>query len=338
MTALHLSLRQLQVFTAVARSGSTTAASEAIALSQSATSSALKELERLLGLPLFDRIGNRLQLNENGRSLLPRALAVLDGAADVQALAQRRDVQAQALRIGASTTLGSYVLPDLLARFYAQQQAAAAPSWASRLRIANTAQICRAVARFELDIGLIEGPCHEPELEVQPWLADELLIVAAPTHALLALQAEPGARLPLKQLREQLWLLREPGAGTREAADQWLLPQLRGYRRSVELNSSEAIKRLAVAGLGLACLSRWVLADALAAGQLLQLNTPLPACSRPCYWVMHRAKQSTPALQAFIALLAQALDATRAQAPAQSSVKPSALAASRSRGKARAKL
>lgn len=332
MSALHLSLRQLQVFTAVARSGSTTAASEAIALSQSATSSALKELERLLGQPLFDRVGKRLQLNENGRSLLPRALAVLDGAADVQALARRRDVQAQALRIGASTTLGSYVLPDLLARFYAQQQAAAAPSWASRLSIANTAQICRAVACFELDIGLIEGPCHEPGLLVQPWLRDELLIVAAPSHALLA---EPGRPVSLALLREQLWLLREPGAGTREATDQWLLPQLRAYQRSVELNSSEAIKRLAVAGLGLACLSRWVLADALAAGQLQVLDTPLPARSRPCYWVLHRAKQSTPALQAFIALLGEA---AAAKPRAQSGGRPASAAASRSRRKASAKL
>ncbi|RQO55958.1 LysR family transcriptional regulator [Paucibacter sp. KBW04] len=333
MTALHLSLRQLQVFTAVARSGSTTAAAEAIALSQSATSSALTELERLLGLPLFDRVGKRLQLNENGRSLLPRALAVLDGAADVQALAQRSDVQAQALRIGASTTLGSYVLPDLLARFYAQQQVAAAPSWASRLSIANTAQICRAVAQFELDIGLIEGPCHEPGLAVQPWLSDELLIVAAPSHALLA---KPGAPAPsLRLLREQLWLLREPGAGTREATDQWLLPQLHAYQRSVELNSSEAIKRLAVAGLGLACLSRWVLTDALAAGQLQVLNTPLPACSRPCYWVVHRAKQSTPALQAFIALLGEAAAATPR---AQSSTRPSSAAAARSKRKAKSNL
>ncbi|MBB4843265.1 DNA-binding transcriptional LysR family regulator [Paucibacter oligotrophus] len=331
MTALHLSLRQLQVFTAVARSGSTTAASEAIALSQSATSSALKQLERLLGQPLFDRVGKRLQLNENGRSLLPRALALLDGAADVQALARRRDVQAQALRIGASTTLGSYVLPDLLARFYAQQQAAAAPSWASRLSIANTAQICRAVARFELDIGLIEGPCHEPDLAVQPWLRDELLIVAAPSHALLA---EPRRPPSLQQLREQLWLLREPGAGTREATDQWLLPQLHAYQRSVELNSSEAIKRLAVAGLGLACLSRWVLADALAAGQLQVLATPLPARSRPCYWVRHRGKQSTPALQAFIALLGEA---AAGKAGAQSGRKPASAAASSSRRKASAK-
>ncbi|MDR3418107.1 MAG: LysR family transcriptional regulator [Nevskia sp.] len=81
MNPLHLSLRQLQIFRAVAQTGNTGAAARLVHLSQSAVSAALNELERALELRLFDRVGKRLLLNDNGRALLPRALAVLDGAA-----------------------------------------------------------------------------------------------------------------------------------------------------------------------------------------------------------------------------------------------------------------
>ena len=165
MDVLRLTLRQLQIFVAVARCGSTTAASEQISLSQSATSSAVNELERLLSLRLFDRTGKRLLLNDNGRALLPRALALLDGAAGVEQMAHDSSAQAQSLRIGASTTIGNYVLPALLGEFLARQQVDQAFAWQSRVMIGNTAVVAAAVAAFELDIGLIEGPCHEATLE-----------------------------------------------------------------------------------------------------------------------------------------------------------------------------
>ncbi|MEC5213066.1 DNA-binding transcriptional LysR family regulator [Polaromonas sp. CG_9.5] len=157
MDVLRLTLRQLQIFAAVARSGSTTAASADIALSQSATSSAVNELERLLSLRLFDRAGKRLLLNDNGRALLPRALALLDGAADIEHMARDASAQTQSLRIGASTTIGNYVLPALLGQFLAASRADSASAWRSRVSIGNTEAICDAVAAFELDIGLIEG-------------------------------------------------------------------------------------------------------------------------------------------------------------------------------------
>ncbi len=170
MDVLRLTLRQLQIFVAVARSGSTTAASAEIALSQSATSSAVNELERLLSLRLFDRAGKRLLLNDNGRALLPRALALLDGAAGIEQMSRDGSAQAQSLRIGASTTIGNYVLPKLLAGFMGAQQPGSAAAWRSKVVIGNTAAICDAVTAFELDVGLIEGPSHQPELVVTPWL------------------------------------------------------------------------------------------------------------------------------------------------------------------------
>jgi DNA-binding transcriptional LysR family regulator len=117
MTGLRLTLRQLQIFRFVAESGSTAAAATTISLSQSATSAAIIELERGLELQLFDRVGKRLQLNDNGRALLPQALALLDGAGWVERWALDREAQIGTLRIGSSTTIGNYLLPGILAGF-----------------------------------------------------------------------------------------------------------------------------------------------------------------------------------------------------------------------------
>jgi DNA-binding transcriptional LysR family regulator len=301
MDVLRLTLRQLQVFAAVARCGSTTAAGAEVALSQSATSSAVNELERLLSMRLFDRVGKRLVLNDNGRALLPRALGLLDGAGAIERLSHDPAAQLQSLRIGASMTLGNYVLPSLLGRFLARHAPPDA-GWQSRVVIGNTSAIARDVAGFDLDIGLIEGPCPEPHLHVAPWLHDELVVVAAAGHPL----ARARGGVSLQALREAMWLLREPGSGTREVTDQALLPQLRAYHRSIELGGPEAIKQAAAEGVGLACLSRWVVRELVASRRLKVLKTPLPRILRQCHLIMHRDKYATLALRAFVALAMEA--------------------------------
>ena len=300
MDLLRLSLRQLQIFVAVAQSGSTSAASEAIALSQSATSAAVNELERMLSLQLFDRTGRRLLLNDNGRALLPRALRMLEDASEIERMARDADQQLQSLRIGASTTLGNHVLPALLARFFGSSPAAA-PHWQSSVAIGNTEDICAQVAAFALDIGLVEGHCHHPQLAAQPWLHDELVLVAAPGGAQGLDPREPTS---LEQLRAAVWLLlRESGSGTRETGDLAILPQLHAYRRVIELGSSEAIQQAAAAGLGIACLSRWVVQDFLREGRLVELITPLPPIQRQCFCVLRRGKQRTAALERLLGQL-----------------------------------
>ena len=299
MDLLHLTLRQLRTFVAVARGGTTMAASATLAMSQSATSASLNELERSLALRLFDRAGRRLALNDNGRALLPRALALLDGAADIERLA-RAGGALQELRIGASTTIGNYLLPTLLARYLNGGQRPDGP-WRSTVSIGNTEAISAALAAFELDVGLIEGRCTQPSLVARPWRRDRLRVVAAPSIAAAAL-ARHGRRVPIGALREFVWLLREPGSGTRQATDELLLPHLRSYRRSIELASSEAIKRAVAEGLGIACLSHSVVADWIDLGRLRQLPTTLPLLTRQCYLVMHRDKLPSAALSRFLEL------------------------------------
>jgi len=301
MRTLRLSLRQLQVFCSVAGTGSTAAAAAAIALSQSATSAALLELERALGLTLFERIGKRLQLNDNGRALLPQARALLDGADSIERWAQDREAQIGRLRIGASTTIGIYLLPAIVAAFRSTLPPAARASLNLQVTIANTETITRQVAAFELDLGLIEGPCHEGELVVRPWLEDELLVVAAPSDPIVTTAAR--GTISLAALRGATWLLRESGSGTREMINQLMTPHLQQMRAGVEFGNSEAIKRATANGIGVSCLSRYVVADFLRSGQLVAPRTRLPRLARRFHLVLHERKQRTRGLDLLLSYL-----------------------------------
>jgi DNA-binding transcriptional LysR family regulator len=301
---LRLNLRQLEVFVATARAGSTRAAADRIARSQSAASAALAELEAALGGQLFDRVGRRLLLNENGRALLPRARALLDQAAELESLFS--GALAAPLHVAASFTIGEYLLPDLVARWTGAQ-----PRSRIRLRIANTSDVVAAVAGFEVDVGFIEGLQTHPDLVVRPWLRDELVIVAAPGHALAGARA-----VTARQLAAATWILREHGSGTRQATDTWLLNHLDRQQVGFELGSTEAIKRLVAAGAGLGCLSRHAVAQALDAGWLVELRTRLPSAERRLALAVHRDKLPGRSTQAFIAYCMQQRPGAAPQAPA----------------------
>ena len=298
MNTLRLTLRQLQIFRVVAESGSTAAAAATIALSQSATSAAINELERVLELQLFDRIGKRLQLNDNGRMLLPQALALLDGAGWIERWALDRESHIGTLRIGASTTIGNYMLPAILAGFRETLPGLARENWQVQVAIANTSVIASGVAAFELDLGLIEGPCHEPDLTVQPWLEDELVVVAAANDPIV-----PRGRhrqISLETLAKATWLLREEGSGTREIINQLLIPYLHHLKPGIQFGNPEAIKRAAASGLGISCLSRFVVEDLLKTGVLVAPPTELPKLTRHFYIVMHEQKKRTRGLDMLI--------------------------------------
>ncbi len=290
---MHLTLRQWQVFVAIADAGTTAAAGAQLALSQSATSAALNELESQLASALFDRIGRRLVLNPQGRALLDPARALLVAAADLERLAGVGQVASGAqrllLRLGASTTIGNYLLPSRVATLLADN-----PQAQVDLRIGNSADVVAAVQRLEVDLGLIEGPCHESGLQVLPWQRDDLVIVAA--------RGTTPARMEIAALAQARWLLREPGSGTREAVEQALLPHLHHFARAMQLGSTEAIKQAAAAGLGLACLSRHAVADLIALGTLVIVDTPLPPMSRQLWVVRHPGKRVPPALWALLGL------------------------------------
>ena len=286
--ATALTLRQLGVFVAVARAGSTRAAAERVARSQSAASSALAELESTLGVKLFDRVGRRLTLNAQGRVLLPRAVGLLEQAAEIGRLFGAADQGA--LRVAASFTVGEYLLPPLIAGWKR-----AHPGIRLRLDIANTRAVLDAVAALEVDVGFIEGARTHPDLDVAHWREDELVVVAAGDHPMA------GRRVDRTWLREAPWILREPGSGTREAADRWLVPGLGRFRIEMELGSNEAVKRAVASGLGVGLLSVHAVAEAVAAGALTRLQTPLPPMRRALAIVTHRERPTGRVLAGFLA-------------------------------------
>jgi len=289
---MRITLRQLAIFTAVADAGSTTAAADRVALSQSATSAALNELESELGARLFDRVGTRLVINDTGRGLLPQARAVLDGAAGIEREFALGGAPSS-LRVGASTTVGNYLLPTLIAAWQRAQRGAHVD-----VEIANTAAIAAAVARMDVDVGLVEGPCHEPDVVAQDWREDELAIVCAPSHPLL--RGDPARRLNVAALRQATWLLREPGSGTREAVEQALQPHLHQLDEGPRFGGTEAIKQAAAEGLGFTCLSLFAVQDPVALGRLVRVRTTLPRLARRLWLLHHRRKRFSRSLAGFV--------------------------------------
>jgi DNA-binding transcriptional LysR family regulator len=275
---LRVGLRQLEVFVATVRAGSTRSAAQRVARSQSAASSAIAELEATLGVALFDRVRRRLVLNENGRALLSKAASLLDQAAELEHLFT--GAHASPLRVAASMTIGEVLLPDLIARWKQSH-----PNSPVHVTVGNTSEVIGAVAAFDVDVGFIEGPQTHPDLTLKPWLTDELVVVAAPAHPLA------GRRLAgAEQLRALRWALRETGSGTREASDRWLLEHLGSIDVGFELGSAEALKRLVASGAAVGCLSRHAVAQALADGSLVELRTRLPPLTRRLAIVLHKDK------------------------------------------------
>ncbi len=288
---MHYTLRQIEVFLAVARTENISRAAEHLSLSQSAVSGALSDLEHHFNVKLFDRIGKRLQLNELGRLLWPRAEALLEQAMELeQSLARHADVGR--LEIGATLTIGNYLAVPLMARFMREQ-----PGARVHLEVANTAEVVRKVLNFELDLALIEGEYNHPDLDISPWRDDRLVVFAAADHPLAKKKALSEA-----ELCEAAWILREPGSGTRQAFDRamhGLLPKLNVL---LELQHTEAIKRAVEAQLGIGCISEVALRDAFKRGTLVPLQVPARDFSRAFYFVIHRHKYRSAGMQRWIEL------------------------------------
>lgn len=280
---MKLTLRQLEVFAVIARAENVSKAALTLAMSQSAASSALLELERQFDCPLFDRIGKSLHLNATGRGLLPLAENLLAQARDVEAYLGGSDLGP--LQLGATLTIGNY-LATLIVADYMQQH----PGAPVRLHVANTEAIVGHLLRFECDLGLIEGEIAHRDLVVEPWLADELVVFCAPQHPLAQ-----GSAADTASLARQAWILREPGSGTRSQFDREIGARLGRFDLRLELEHTEAIKRAVESGLGIGCLSRLALREALRRGSLVEVQTPQFDLRRHFYIARHRQRHLSAA-------------------------------------------
>jgi len=286
---------RLSVFLAVARHLSFRRAAAGLHLSQPAVSKHIQHLEAELGLALFERRGNRVALTEAGRMLQDYGQRVTMLTDEVRrALAELQGLQRGALRIGASTTPGLYLLPERLARFRREH-----PSLETQLVITNSADIAHRVAGGELDLGFVGALPEARGLQVRPFAEDEIVLIAPSRHPAARRAAAPAA--VLAALARDTWVMREAGSGTREVALAGLAEQGITPTRTMELSGCEAVKRAVAAGLGVGFVSRHAVGLEVEHGLLRIVDDPSLRFRRLLYLVTRKDARPSPAVLAFTA-------------------------------------
>jgi DNA-binding transcriptional LysR family regulator len=275
----------------VASQGNVSRAAESLALSQSAASTSLSELERQSSCQLFDRAGKRLNLNSLGQQLLPQAIALLEQAREIEALFNGK-TGTGSLAVGATLTVGNYLATLLIGSFMQRY-----PQCQVSLHVQNTANTVQQIAHYELDLGMIEGDCQHPDIEVQSWVDDELVVFCAPEHP-LARRGEAS----MAELCHEAWILREKGSGTRLTFDQAMRHRPAPLNIRLELEHTEAIKRAVESGLGISCISRLALRDAFRRGSLVAVETPELDLIRQFHFIWHKQKYQNAAMSDFLEL------------------------------------
>jgi len=286
---MRFTLKQLQVFLAVANHQNVSVAANELSMSQSATSTALKELEQRFDLPLFDRVGKRLQLNEQGALLRPQAAALISQAQQIETSLIRHSEVGE-LKIGATLTIGNYLAIGIMSAFMQEHPAAQV-----ELTVENTEAIASKVKNFDLDIGLIEGELQSSELEVRYWRNDRLALFCSPDHPFAQKK-----NLSDKDLVTADWIVREEGSGTRQAFDRAMRGLLSETNLRLQLQHTEGIKRAVEAGLGIGCLSELTLKDAFQRGSLVPLQAKQRDWNRKFYFILHKQKFISRSVESWI--------------------------------------
>lgn len=292
-----MTLEQLRIFIAVAEREHVTNAARDLNLTQSATSSAVAALEARYATRLFDRVGRRIALTDAGRLFLVEAKAVLARAAAAElVLADLAGLKVGSLGLAASQTVGNYWLPPFIHAFHAQHAGIAVS-----VTMGNTETVAAQVRDGEANLGFVEGEVDEPTVAVTTVAEDEMVLLAPPDH--------PWGRLgkdtkPL--LATASWILRESGSGTRSTLAAMLRQE--GISETdihigLVLPTNEAVRTAVAAGAGVTVMSRLVAANALAAGNLIAIDYPVPR--RKFFMLRHKERYATAAETEFMRLIGE---------------------------------
>ncbi len=289
-----MNLHQLRIFSTVARLASFSRAAEALHISQPSVSIQVADLERALGVELFEQLGKRIYLTDAGRVIegyAHRILTLVDEAQE--AVGEVTELHRGRLAVGASMTPGTYLLPKVLGQYEARF-----PKIAVTLEIAQTRRIQERLLRNELDVGIVGWVGSPQNFVVQPLLDDELVVLASPRHPLAA-----AGSMRVAALQDHRVILSERGTGTREAIDSALREVEIELAPAMELGSLEAIKEAVAEGLGITILSRLAVTTETAAGRLVIVPLTDLVLKRAFAIVYHRDKRISPAIQVFLDLL-----------------------------------
>lgn len=289
-TALrNVTLRQLRVFSVVARRLSFTAAARELHLTQPAVSMQVRELEATCGMALFEKSGRRVQLTDAGRELAACAAGVADELRQTQErLDALRGLRTGLLKLGAVST-AKYFAPGLLSAF-----SRAHPGITVRLSVGNREETIRQLAAGDTDLVIMGRPPREPDTDAVPFAPHPLVIIAPPSHRLAGKR-----RVALRRLNGESFLIREQGSGTRSAMEELFARHGIDFRAAMEVSSNETIKQAVMAGMGLSLISAHTVGLEVAAGRLVVLDVAgLPIMRR--WFVIHLAgKRLSPIAVAF---------------------------------------
>jgi DNA-binding transcriptional LysR family regulator len=287
---MHITLRQLQVFEAAARLAGYTRASEALHLSQPAVSMQIRQLEEQAGMPLFDQIGKKIRLTDAGRTLYRHAQGILAQVQEAQLeLEELRGVRRGQLNITVAST-ANYFAPRLLATFCQRY-----PGVKVSLDVSNREHILAQLGDSDKDLAIMGQPPDGSNLVAHPFMENPLVVIAAPSHPL----AGDRAILPAR-LAEESFISREPGSGTRMAAERFFDAAGIRLTTAMEMSSNEAIKQAVQAGLGLGVVSIHTLEMERALDRLVILDVQGFPILRHWYVVHRPAKRFSTVAQAFL--------------------------------------
>lgn len=252
---------RLKVFRAVAHHLNFSRAAEELLLTQPAVTQQIKTLEEECGVPLFSRNGGRISLTPSGEALLPYAerLKVLSDEA-MAAVAGASGENAGHLAVGASQTIGQYLLPNLLAGFLLQN-----PKVTISAMSGNSDEVLAALDSQRIRIALIEGPARRKDCHVEPFMEDHMVLVVPASHEWA------DTNVAVSMLRDAPLLMREFGSGSRRVIENALTQA--GLKKEdltirMELDSTEGLLSAVEAGLGVTFVSRWAVRNQLALGTL----------------------------------------------------------------------
>ncbi|SHH21557.1 LysR substrate-binding domain-containing protein [Ferrimonas marina] len=281
---MRYTLKQLAVFDAIASRGSVSLAAEQLSLTQSATSMSLSQLEKMLGKPLFERVGKRMVLTHWGQWLRPKAKGLLGQAEQIQLGFSGQHLVSGNISVGASQTSAHHLVPDLISKTDKDF-----PEVRIQLEVENTEHVIEGVLDHRYQLGIIEGRCDDSRLLQQTWCNDQLAVVAGPHH--------PYARLKsvsLGQLEQAEWVLREQGAGTRAIFDAAIHGHIDNLNVRHEYEQISILKTLVQQGPYLSCLPVLDVERAIERDELVALKVPELNMTRRLSFIWRRESADNP--------------------------------------------
>jgi DNA-binding transcriptional LysR family regulator len=284
----------LRTFLAVRKHLNYTRAAEELFLTQPAVSRQVRQLEKELGLALFEQIGKTLHLTDAGKTLASEAEVLLGHLERVaESLRSHRTLERGRISIGASSTPGLYLIPEVIGRFRRRF-----PKVEFHYCIENSLRIEQKILHNEIDLGVVGVAPGAEAILCEPLIDDQVVCFASPTHP-LARRREIDPRA----LTKETWVIREKGAATRQLMERWLARRRIDVGHAIELSCPEGIKALVAADVGVSYMSLHGLSEEIRRGRLVPLDVRDLSLSRSLYLIRHRDKHISPVMDAFSQLL-----------------------------------